>query len=112
MLRRSFTATIARNELWAGTVHTEPYECAWAKEAIFFVRALEAKGALARAAARVQISPDGIHWADEGTGMKLPRAKGGLTYARVRHFGGYLRLAADLPRGASLKVIAALVLKE
>lgn len=112
MLRRSFTATLARGERWAGTVYTEPYECAWAAEAIFFVRALQAKGPLARAGARVQISPDGIHWADEGTRMKLPRARGGVTFARVRHFGGYLRLAANLPRGAALEVIAALVLKE
>jgi hypothetical protein len=110
MLRRSFTATLARGERWAGSIETEPYECAWASEAIFFVRALTAKGPLAKA--RVQISPDGIHWADEGTSMQLPKAKGEVTFARVRHFGGYLRLAADLPRGTALMVVAALVLKE
>ena len=109
MLRRSYTATLARGERWTGAVQTEPYECAWASEAIFFVRALTAKGPLAKA--RVQISPDGIHWADEGTSVKLPRAKGEVTFARVREFGGYLRLAADLPRGTALTVVVALALK-
>jgi hypothetical protein len=110
MLRRSFTATLARNELWQNEAFTEPYECAWAKEAIFFVRALEARGAAGKA--RVQISPDGIHWADEGTRMKLPSKQGGLAFARVEHFGGYLRLALQFPRGAQLQAIAALSLKE
>jgi hypothetical protein len=110
MLRRSYTATLARGERWTGAVQTEPYECAWATEAIFFVRALAAKGPLAEA--RVQISPDGIHWVDEGTSMKLPKTKGAVAFARVRHFGGYLRLAAELPRGASLTVVVALALKE
>jgi hypothetical protein len=112
MLRRSYTATLARGERWTGSVQTEPYECAWAGEAIFFVRALEAKGMLTKGAARVQISPDGIHWTDEGTRMKLPGAKGEVTFARVRDFGGYLRLAAELPRGTSLTVVVALALKE
>ena len=110
MLRRSFTATVARNELWQKEAVTEPYECAWAKEAIFFVRALEAKGPGGQA--RVQISPDGIRWADEGTRFKLPAKKDAVTFAKVTHFGGYLRLAAALPKGSSVKVIAALVLKE
>ena len=110
MLRRSFTATIARNELWKGAVFTEPYECAWAKEAIFFVRALEAKGAAGKA--RVQISPDGMHWADEGAKLKLPAKKGEVAFVKVAHFGGYLRLVADMPKGATLKVIASIALKE
>lgn len=111
-LKRSHTATIARNEVWAGEVATEPYEAGWAREAIFFVRALEASGTLQSASARVQISPDGIHWADEGTAFELPERAGGLAFGRVAQFGGWLRLHASLPDGAALRVIAALALKE
>jgi hypothetical protein len=112
MLKRSFTATLARGEVWAGAVATEPYEAAWASEAIFFVRALETKGPLAKARARVQISPDGIHWADEGTRLAIPARTGQVTFARVRQFGGYLRLVTSLPRGATCRVVVALSLKE
>jgi len=110
-LQRSHTATIARNEIWAGEVFTEPYEAGWAHEAIFFVRALTAASG-ARGIAHVQISPDGTHWVDEGTSFDLPLAEGQVGYGRVTHFGGYLRLRVHLPEGAALRVIAALALKE
>jgi hypothetical protein len=112
MIRRSFTAVVARNEPWSGEVATEPYECAWAGEAILFVRALEARGSLRAAKARVQISPDGIHWVDEGTAFPMPAKKGDLTFGRVRHFGGFLRLVARVPPRASVKVLVTLALKE
>jgi hypothetical protein len=109
MLRRSFTATVTRNELWQDHAASEPYEAAWATEAIFFVRALEASGHAGRA--HIQISPDGIHWCDEGTTFMMPSAAGEMTFGRVTHFGGYLRLTAELPSRASCKVIVALSLK-
>jgi len=112
MIRRSFTAVVARNEPWTGEVATEPYECAWAGEALFFVRALDAKGSLGAAKARVQISPDGIHWADEGTAFPMPAKKGDLSFGRVRHFGSFLRLVAKIPPRASVKVLVTLALKE
>ena len=112
MMRRSFTAVIARNENWTGEVATEPYECAWAGEAIFFIRALDARGTLRAAKARVQISPDGIHWVDEGTSVAMPAKVGQLTYCRVTHFGGYLRILAKIPPRASIKVLVSLSLKE
>jgi hypothetical protein len=108
-MRTSFTATIARNETWEGDAVTEPYECAWAGEAIIFVRALDAAGTAGTA--KVQVSPDGIHWCDEGTWLTLPSRPGGMSFARITHFGGYLRLAAELPDGSMCKVIVALVLK-
>lgn len=111
-LRRSHTATLARNELWQGAAATEPYEAGWATEAIFFVRALDTQGALAGASAHVQISPDGIHWVDEGTSFALPAAAEAVTFARVAHFGGYLRLRATVPGGGAVRVIASVALKE
>ena len=112
MIRRSFTAVIARNEKWTGEVATEPYECAWAGEAVVFVRALGATGDPRGARARVQISPDGIHWVDEGTSVAMPAKVGQLTYCRVTHFGGYLRIVAKIPARASIKVLVSLSLKE
>jgi hypothetical protein len=112
-LQRSHTATIARNERWSGNdVVTEPYEAGWAHEAIFFVRALEAEGNLQHAVAHIQISPDGIHWIDEGTAFALPLAAGELGFGRVTQFGTYLRLRVRVPDGAALRVVAALALKE
>ena len=71
-LRRSYTAIVERNILWQGDFATEPYEAAWASEAIFFVRALDVSPVFG-GMANVQISADGIHWVDEGTSFYLPK---------------------------------------
>ncbi len=110
-MRRSHTTVVERNVTWSGAFATEPLEAGWASEAIFFVRVLEGAGPASPAAASVQISPDGIHWCDEGTSLTIPSAPA-LSFARVAHFGGWLRLAGDLPAGSSLKVIVYCTLKE
>lgn len=111
-MRQSYTAVIERNQTWSGRFATEPYEAAWAGEAIFFVRALiAAAGVPAGSQARVQISPDGMHWCDEGTTLGLPAQAEQVTFARVRHFGGWLRLAGELPGDAEVRVLVALALK-
>ena len=48
MLRESYTAIVERSEELSGSFATEPYECGWAGEAIFFVRILERVGNLRR----------------------------------------------------------------
>lgn len=113
-MRESLTAIVERNITWRGKFSTEPQECAWATEAIFFVRALGMKGANESDSARasVQISPDGIHWCNEGTILPLPTEADPITFCRVRQFGGYLRLAGQLPIGCALTVIVYLALKE
>jgi hypothetical protein len=111
MNRQSYTAVLERNAVWADAFATEPYEAAWAGEAIFFVRALEATGVPAGTGARVQISPDGIRWCDETTIVPLPTESGGITFGRVRHFGTWLRMVGDLPAEARLTVIVYLTLK-
>lgn len=112
MIRQSYTAVVERNQTWTGIFATEPYEAAWAGEAIFFVRALAAAGMPSDVQARVQISPDGIRWCDEGSAILLPAETERLTFTKVTHFGGWLRLVGTLPDGASLTVIVALSLKE
>lgn len=110
-LRESTTFPVERNVTWRGEFATEPAEAAWAGEAIFFVRALASDGLQAGCAARVQISPDGMHWCDEGTEIALPVARDEVTFCRMSHFGGWLRLRGQLPPGAALTVIVYLVLK-
>lgn len=112
MIRQSYTAVVEQNARWGVGFETEPYEAAWAKEAVFFVRALRADGIPADATASVQISPDGIHWCDEGTTIAIPRDADRVTFARVRHFGGFLRLSGSLPEDASATVMVYLALKE
>ena len=110
-LPESNTAIVDRNRVWSGVFETEPWEAAWAKEALFFVRALEVTGDVAGTQARVQISPDGIHWCDEGTSFSLPAVAGEPTFGRVSHFGGWLRVVGELPQDAALKTLVYLVLK-
>ncbi len=110
MLTQSYTAVVERNQVWSGAFATEPYEAAWAHEAIFFIRVLEARN-LDRLNVYVQISPDGMHWCDEGTHLSLPVEAEQVVFCRVAHFGGWLRLHGTLPEGAELRVIVYLSLK-
>jgi hypothetical protein len=110
MIRESQTAVVARNETWSGAVSTEPYEAGWAVEAVVFVRAL-ADGSGGTGTARIEISPDGIRWVPEGTTFPLPTRRDEVTFARVSHFGNWLRVASDLPVGAELTVLVTFHLK-
>ncbi len=110
-MRESQTIVLERNAEWTEEYATEPCEVAWASEAIIFIRALEVIGVRPGNSARIQLSPDGIHWCDEGEGIRLP-IEPEVSHCRVSHFGGWLRLAGQLPLGASIKVIVYLVLKE
>ena len=112
MLRNAYTAVIARGDVWEGSVQTEPYEAAWAGEAIFFVYVMEARGDAGGAAtAQVQISPDGLHWVDEGAEMEIAAQTEALSFARVSNFGGWLRLSVKVPPRIGIKVLATLALK-
>ena len=111
MLAHSTTAIVARNDLWRGEGASEPYECGWAREAIVWIRAMAVEGDLRGVHARIQISPDGMRWIDEGTRLALPTATDGIGHARVREFGNWLRVVADLPAGTSLKVLVTITAK-
>lgn len=111
-MRQSHTTVVERNVRWAGEFEVEPCEVGWAGEALYFIRALDAKRMPESAVARIQISPDGIHWTDVGQDLPLPARPEEMTFARVTHFGGWLRAVGLLPNGAELTVIVYLVLKE
>lgn len=110
MLNESQTAILSRNARWTGKAATEPYEAGWAREAVIFVRALS-DAAGAPGDARVEISPDGMRWIPEGSVFPLPTRADEVTAARVRHFGNWLRISADMPDGAALTVLVTLHLK-
>ena len=110
MPRQVYTAVVERNVTWEGVFATEPYEAGWAAEALIFIRVL--KGGVFDLCAAVQMSPDGIHWIDEGTRIPLPDQADALTMARVTHFGNWLRLSGELPPGQSCTVLVYFVLKD
>ncbi len=110
-MRQSHTTAIELGTTWEGAFATEPQECAWAAEALFFIRVLEGS-APAGAVARVELSPDGMHWCPEGTEVRIPAGAEETAWARLREFGGWLRLTGSLPPGTSLQVLVHLVLKE
>lgn len=110
MLPESVTAIVARNEKWSGEAATEPHEAGWAREAVFFVRALKAPvGTVPEA--WVEISPDGMHWVPEGTRFHMPAARDAITVARLTRFGNWLRIATRFEPGAECTVLVALHLK-
>lgn len=111
MLPETHTAVVARNETWSGTCASEPYEAGWAREAIVWWRLLSVEGHPRKIEARVQISPDGMRWVDEGSTIVLNAVSDALGFARVREFGNFLRLAAILPADLTCKTIVTITLK-
>jgi hypothetical protein len=109
-VRQNVTVIVERDRPARGEFATEPYECGWAAEAVFFIRKLHAGDQLVGQQLRVQISPDGIRWCDEGTRLTLTEAE--VDFVRATHFGNWLRLAGGLPVEADSRVLVALSLKE
>lgn len=111
MLRRSFTAVLEKNSTFCDDFVTEPYEAGWAREARWFVNVLEAEG---NPTLRLlpQISPDGLHWCDEGSDPLVIQGCG-LGSLPLATFGSWLRLRAELRSPpARVRVLIYLALKE
>lgn len=110
MLPESITVIVARNERWSGRAASEPYEAGWAREAVIFLRALAPpEGPQPRL--RVEMSPDGMRWLPEGGETDMPTGEDGISMLRVKHFGAWLRVAADFAPGASSTVLVSIHLK-
>lgn len=111
-MRRSHTAVIERSATFDESFATEPYECAWASEARWFIRVLDLDGDNAFLRASVQVSPDGLFWCDEGTAFPDIREPG-LYSVPVREFGGWLRLNCAISGAKpAIKLMISLALKE
>ena len=110
-MREAITAVVARGDTWSGVVASEPYDVAWASEAVVFLRSLGAEGNPEQGRAWVQISPDGMRWIDEGSMLPIPRVDE-IASVRLSNFGTYLRVMTVLPEGSSFKALLTLSLKE
>ncbi|MEO9338377.1 hypothetical protein ABFT80_13125 [Mesorhizobium sp. SB112] len=110
MLPENITAVITRNERWSDEAASEPYEAGWAREAVFFIRALKTPIGLP-SKGWVEVSPDGMHWIREGTEFNMPAELNEIAVARVRHFGNWLRVATRFADGAECTVLVTLHLK-
>lgn len=111
-MREFHTAHLEIKKEFSEDFQTEPYECGWAREAIFFVRVEDVSGSGATLNAKAQISADGLLWADEGTTFE-PITEKGLHFIRVNNFGGWLRLACSITGQAPrFRLLVNIALKE
>ena len=111
-MRQFMTTAVEQRKDFTGAFSTHPMEAGWAGEAIFFITVEKVSGSAALLHARVQLSVDGVNWLDEGTEFS-PLNKPGQYFARVSHFGGWLRLNADIEGEDSVfNLTIHLVLKE
>ncbi|MCG8586724.1 MAG: hypothetical protein MI757_18635 [Pirellulales bacterium] len=110
-MRHCVTTPLERHRDLDGPFETEPFECGWADEALFFVRVQELIGDNVALSAAVQISADGVNWIDEGTAFPTISTQGDF-FVRVKHFGGWLRLSGKVEGvEARVNVMIHLVLK-
>lgn len=98
MLRRAHLAPMeVFAPLYEGPYYLEPYEVAWASEAIAFVYVDEVNGG-AELDLRAQISVDGYRWIDFGPKFDTITEPGGY-FLQLSHFGTWLRLAGEIRNG-------------
>ena len=110
-LAESTTSVLVRGETWHGAFASEPYEAGWAREALIFVRLLKLEGDPGSAEISVDISPDGLHWTEEGARIKVPAEVGEVAFAKVAQFGNWLRVSGRMPDGTSAQALVTLHLK-
>jgi hypothetical protein len=92
-MRQFYTSVTDLRESYGETFETFPFEAGWASEAIYFVTAESETPVGTQVSLRVQLSPDGVRWVDEGTTIEVNGPSS--TFARVTHFGGFLRLVGE-----------------
>jgi len=89
-MKQFYTVVLDRMTTFEGRLDSEPYEAGWADEVIAFVRVHEIEPD-AHVSGRLQISPDGINWIDEGAAIESSGGAG-ISFMRTANFGGWLRL--------------------
>lgn len=107
VVRESTTAVIVRGERLGNGFASEPYEAGWASEAVVYLVGMDSGEG---GTVSVQISPDGILWADEGTTIAMPGDQQ-VAFGRVAHFGNWIRIKADTPPGVERRMMASIHFK-
>jgi hypothetical protein len=111
-VRQFFTSVLVHRRAFKTDFETEPYEVAWASEAICFVRVESVSGQNAKLEMFAQISADGLRWIDEGTRFPAITEVGNY-FVRLSHFGGWLRFRGTITgKPVSFTLTIHLVLKE
>jgi hypothetical protein len=109
-MKNSYTAVIERAQPVVREHVTEPYEAAWADEALIFVKARVGLSNGVIMNAQVQISPDGIDWVDlPGKAANVRELE--MAAIPVRDFGGWLRVALTADQDDPVRVSVYLALK-
>ena len=112
MLRQSYTAVVERAQPLNEEFSTEPYEAGWAHEAVIFFKVREGLNEGMEINARVQISPDGVDWVDEGTTFPTIRGQE-LCFTKVTNFGNWLRVSGRVSDpGVDVRASVYIALKE
>lgn len=94
-MKEFYTSVVELRQPIKNTFLTEPYECGWANEALFFLTVHPEQADFTQIVVRPKISPDGIHWIDapgEATRVDKP----GTIAIAQSHFGGWLCLELTL----------------
>lgn len=86
-------------KFFQGMFFTHPYEVGWADEALFFVM-VEKITEDPVFEGRVQLSQDGVHWADDGSQPVSFKGQGLHIIKVDSNFGNYIRLAVNIEGGA------------
>ncbi|MDR1392789.1 MAG: hypothetical protein LBJ62_02290 [Bifidobacteriaceae bacterium] len=107
-MRHFQMVVVHRRDEFTGDFASEPFEAAWASEAIVFLRTEEISygGTIE---AKAQISADGLNWIDEGTEFAT-QTEPGNSFIRLRHFGGWLRINGTV--SGTAKITLQIALKE
>ena len=98
-MKQFYDSHLEVKKFFSGSFETHPYEVGWATEAIFFVMVEKTEGAPVFTG-QVQLSQDGVHWADDGS---VPVSFGGKGLHVIKvapNFGNYLRLAVKIEGGS------------
>ncbi|MCQ2138757.1 MAG: hypothetical protein MJZ09_00110 [Bacteroidales bacterium] len=85
-------------KFFSGPFETHPYEVGWADEAIFFVMVEKVEGDPVMKA-HVQLSQDGVHWADDDTPEAVITGLGQHIIKVNPNFGNYIRIRVDISGG-------------
>lgn len=112
MIAHSQSVVIERARHIKGHFETEPYEVGWAGEAVVFLTVRPEAKSDDWVEARMQISPDGVQWIDEGSAF-AKQVGPGVTFLKLSNFGNWLRIVGTAGgSGDGVAVSATLALKE